>query len=253
MTQAGMTKVGVILSGCGLLDGSNITEAVLTFLSLDRNGAEIVAIAPDVEAAQTINHYTGAETRGEAHGVLAGISGEARGVLAESARLVRGKITSTHEISAHDIDALILVGGHGAIKNLCTYANDGVNATLNSDVERLVSEVAALGKPLGAMSEATVVVALALQGRQNSSPAILTAGNDARMTLDLEALGAHHQITTVEQICIDERNHIVSTSGYLLAHGPAQAEMGINKLVEHVLSMTRELSAALGGGAAVSG
>lgn len=248
-----MTKVGVILSGCGLLDGSNITEAVLTFLALDRNGAEIVALAPDVEAAQTINHYSGAEVRGESHGVLAGESGESRGVLAESARLVRGKITSAHEVSAHDIDALILVGGHGAIRNLCTYANDGTGATLNSDVERLVAEVVALGKPLGAMSEATVVVALALQTRQNASPAILSAGNDARLTLDLEALGARHQITTVDQICIDERNRIVTTAGYLLAHGPAQAETGINKLVEHVLSMTREMSAALGEGTAVSG
>lgn len=236
-----MIKVGVLLSGCGFLDGSEISEAVLTLLALERSGAEVVAIAPDVEAAHSVNHYTGEEVRGES-----------RGVLAESARLVRGKITSIKEISAHDLDALILIGGFGAVKNLCTYVNDGAAATLNADVERLVSEMAALGKPLGSMCAASMVVALALRGRQNASPAILTFGNDARMTLDAESLGAHHRITTVDQVCIDERNRLVSTSAFLLAHGPAEAEGGINKLVELVLGMVRETNATYGGGAAVA-
>ncbi len=241
MTQAGMTKVGVILSGCGFLDGSEISEAVLTLLALERGGAEVVALAPDVEAAHTVNHYSGEEVRGES-----------RGVLAESARIVRGKITSINEISAHDIDALVLVGGFGAVKNLCTYANDGANATINSGVERLVSEVVALGKPLGSMCAASMVVALALRGRENASPAILSFGNDARMTLDVESLGAHHQVTTVDQICIDERNRIVSTPAFMLTHSTAQAEIGISKLVERVLGMAREMSATYRGDAAVS-
>src|SRR5438045_1024255 len=115
-----MSKVGVLLSGCGVEDGSEIYEAVLTLLALDKAGAQIVALAPDTEQAQVINHYTGDEVRiGE---------GSVRDVLAESARIVRGKIVSINEVSAHDIDALIIPGGYGAVKNLCTYATDGVNA-----------------------------------------------------------------------------------------------------------------------------
>ena len=42
-----MARVLVILSGCGVYDGSEIHEAVLTLLHLDRCGAEVVMAAPD--------------------------------------------------------------------------------------------------------------------------------------------------------------------------------------------------------------
>ena len=40
-------KIGVVLAGCGYLDGAEIHEATLTLLALDRMGAEVVAMAPD--------------------------------------------------------------------------------------------------------------------------------------------------------------------------------------------------------------
>jgi enhancing lycopene biosynthesis protein 2 len=227
-----MTKVGVILSGCGHLDGSEISEAILTILALDRAGVTIVALAPDVEAAQVTNHYNGEEMRGQS-----------RDVLAEAARLVRGKITSLNEVSAHDLDALIVVGGFGAAQNLCTFANDGVNATINPGVERLISETAALGKPIGAMCIAPVVVALALKNRANATPPILTVGSDPDTIAAIESWGAKHQVTSVDQICIDEGNRIVTTAAFMLATGPAQAETGINKLVEHVLGIAADTKA----------
>lgn len=228
-----MSKVGVVLSGCGYLDGSEIYEAVLTILALDRAGATIMALAPDVEGAAVINHYNGAEMRGEERG-------EGRGVLAESARIVRGKVTSLHEVSAHDLDALILVGGFGAVKNLCSYATAGVGATLNHDIHRLVEEMVAMGKPLGAMCIAPVVVALSLRGRDRADAPILTIGNDRKVATDLETWGARHQETRVDQVCIDERHRLVSTPAFMLAQSPAQAEAGINKLVECVLQMARD-------------
>lgn len=234
-----MTKVGVILSGCGFLDGSEIYEAVLTLLALDRAGATIVALAPDVEAAEVVNHYTGEESRGQV-----------RDVLAESARIVRGKITSINEVSAHDIDALIIVGGFGAAKNLSTFVNDGVGATINPGVERLISEIVALGKPLGAMCIAPTLVALALRNRENAAPPILTIGNDLKTLTALEAWGARHEVAAVDQICIDERNRIVTTPAFMLANGPAEAESGINKLVDHVLGMVREMNTTYRGDAA---
>ena len=232
-----MLKVGVILSGCGYLDGSEISEAVLTFLALDRAGATAVALAPDVDSEDVIDHYKGGEAR-EGGGVV-------RSVLTESARIVRGKITSLHEVSAHDLDALILVGGFGAVKNLCTFADDGVGASINPHVARLVTEIVALGKPLGAMCIASVVVALALRGRENVSAPILTIGDDLKTLTAMESWGARHQTTTAEQICIDEANRIVSTPAFMLASGPAQAEIGINKLVEQILGMGNQTNAEL--------
>jgi enhancing lycopene biosynthesis protein 2 len=42
-------RIGVILSGCGYLDGAEIHEAVCTLLALDEAGAEGVCMAPDRE------------------------------------------------------------------------------------------------------------------------------------------------------------------------------------------------------------
>ncbi len=42
-------KIGVILSGCGRSDGSEIHETVLTILALDKSGAKIIYMAPDIE------------------------------------------------------------------------------------------------------------------------------------------------------------------------------------------------------------
>src|SRR4028119_1915616 len=112
-----MPKVGVLLSGCGVQDGSEVYEAVLTILALERAGATVQALAPDVEQPRIVNHYTGQETRLEA-----------RNVLTESARIVRGKITSTTSVSAHDLDALIIVGGFGVLNNLSSYSAEGESA-----------------------------------------------------------------------------------------------------------------------------
>lgn len=230
-----MIKVGVILSGCGYLDGSEIYEAVLTLLALDKAGATIVAMAPDVDGSVTIDHYRGEETRG-AGGT------QTREVLAESARIVRGKITSLQEVSAHDLDALILVGGFGAAKNLCTFADEGVGASINSDVARLISESVALGKPVGSMCIASVVVALALRGREVGNAPILSIGNDLKTLTVMESWGARHQVVNVDQICIDQANKLVSTPAFMLANGPAEAETGINKLVAEVIAMATRTS-----------
>ena len=53
-----MKKVGVVLSGCGVYDGSEIQEAVFTLLAIDRCGAQAVCLAPDMELDE-LNHLTG--------------------------------------------------------------------------------------------------------------------------------------------------------------------------------------------------
>jgi enhancing lycopene biosynthesis protein 2 len=221
-----MPKVGVLLSGCGVQDGSEVYEAVLTILALERAGATVQALAPDVEQSQIVNHYTGQETRLEA-----------RGVLTESARIVRGKISSTTSVSAHDLDALIIVGGYGVVKNLCTYAVDGEDATINTDVERLIQELNGLGKPIGAMCAGTTLVALALREK---SPT-LTIGTDGSAAAGLVRLGTRHTTTEVDQIFVDDANNIVSTAAFYAAQNVSEAEPGITKLVNQVLEMVGRL------------
>ncbi|HVF11398.1 MAG TPA: isoprenoid biosynthesis glyoxalase ElbB [Abditibacteriaceae bacterium] len=227
-----MPRVGVLLAGCGVEDGSEIYEAVLTILALERGGATVQALAPDIEQAENVNHYRGYEER---TGELGGVR---RSVLSESARIVRGKITSTREVSAHDLDALIIPGGYGVTKNLCTYARDGDNATVDDDVERLIREIAGLGKPIGALCAGPILVALALRDRQPT----LTIGSDATTALGLTRLGAQHHVTGVADIYVDTKNNIVSTPAFMLAQSVSEAEPGITKLVNQVLEMTKAMA-----------
>jgi enhancing lycopene biosynthesis protein 2 len=225
-------KVGVLLSGCGVEDGSEVYEAVLSIMAVERGSATVQAMAPDVEQATVINHYTGAEVR-----TGSAMSSDRRNVLPEAARIVRGKIMSATEISAHDIDALIIPGGYGVVRNLCTFAVDAEDATVNPEVERLIQGMNGLGKPIGALCIAPVLVALALRGKNLH----LTVGSDAKTALSLTRLGATHHVTGVEDIHVDNANHIVSTAAFMLAQSVSEAEPGITKLVNRVLQMAREL------------
>jgi len=106
-------KVGVLLSGCGVYDGAEIHESVLTLLALDRAGARIACMAPDMEQLHVMNHYSQSE------------SDEKRNVLVESARIARGDIQNLAEVDASQMDALIIPGGFGAAKNLSDFAVKG--------------------------------------------------------------------------------------------------------------------------------
>lgn len=214
-------KIGVVLSGCGVYDGSEIHEAVLTLLAIDRNGAVAVCMAPDMELAE-VDHCTGQPT------------GAQRNVLVESARIARGKISDIATISAADLDAIIFPGGFGAAKNLCDFAVKGANATVQPEVARLLKEMAAAGKPIGAICIAPTVIAAAL-GKEYAPE--VTIGTDAGTAAAINATGSRHQNCPVEEFVIDRKNRIVSTPAYMLAGCISEAAEGIEKTVKTVIAM----------------
>ncbi|MCL5269729.1 MAG: isoprenoid biosynthesis glyoxalase ElbB [bacterium] len=219
-----MTRVGVCLSGCGVLDGSEIHEAVCVLLALDEAGAGIVCCAPDVPQADVTDHRTQNT-----------VPGKVRNVLEESARIARGHIRDLAQVTASDLDALVFPGGFGAAKNLCTYAADGADCQVNPDVERLLGEMLATRKPVGAICIAPVLVARVL-GRLGRQPR-LTIGNDSAPAAALAAMGAKHVNCAVDGVVVDEALKIVTTPAYMLARGPAEANAGIRKLVGEVLRL----------------
>ncbi|MCD8490535.1 MAG: isoprenoid biosynthesis glyoxalase ElbB [Geovibrio sp.] len=133
-----MPKVGVVLSGCGVFDGAEIHEAVLTLYFLQKNGAETICMAPDIEQLHVVDHL-----RGEV------ASGEKRNVLTESARIARGNIKNLADVKVSDFDALIFPGGFGAAKNLTDFALKGSDCGINSDVLRIVRETVLAKKTSG--------------------------------------------------------------------------------------------------------
>ena len=216
-----MKKIGVVLSGCGVYDGSEIHEAVLTLLAIDRQGCEAVCMAPAVELA-VINHMTGQET------------GEKRNVLVESARIARGHIRDIKEVKATELDAVILPGGFGAAKNLCDFATKGAAATVNPEVARLLKEMAAAKKPIGAVCIAPALVAAAL-GKQYSPT--VTVGNDAGTAAEIDKTGAKHQVCPVSEIVVDKANKLVTSPAYMLATRISEAAEGIDKCVKEVINL----------------
>jgi enhancing lycopene biosynthesis protein 2 len=217
-----MKKIGVVLSGCGVRDGSEIHEAVLTLLAIDRQGAEAVCMAPNVEFPVT-NHLTMQETA------------EKRNALVESARIARGNIRDIKDVRAVDLDAIVFPGGFGAAKNLCDFAMKGAAASVHPEVARLLKEMAVAGKPIGAICIAPALIAAAL-GKEYGPT--LTIGNDAGTAAEMEKAGAMHQECPVTGFVVDRKNKLVSTPAYMLANRISEPFEGIDKCVREVIAMT---------------
>jgi enhancing lycopene biosynthesis protein 2 len=218
-------KVAVILSGCGVYDGSEIHESVLTLLALAKAGAEVHCVAPDITQKHVIDH-----SRGEV------MEDEDRNVLVEAARIARGSILSLDQAKVADFDACIYVGGFGAAKNLSSYAFDGADYDVDPAVIDWIQAAHAAGTPQGFMCIAPVLAARAL-GKDN---VVLTIGNDAETAAALQGKGAQHQACAVDDIITDQGNRVVSTPAYMLAESITEAEAGINRLVEAVLQLARQ-------------
>jgi enhancing lycopene biosynthesis protein 2 len=216
-------KVGVILSGCGVYDGAEIHESVITMLAIDRAGAEMVICAPDVEQMHVVNHHTGEVAEGER-----------RNVRVESARIARGPVADVAEVRADDLDALILPGGFGAAKNLCTFATAGADCEVDPGVAALVRDVHAQGKPIAAVCIAPAVLARVLGGEGPE----LTIGNDAGTAGALETMGATHVSCPVTEFVVDRERKLITSPAYMLATSISEAAEGIGKTVDALLEMT---------------
>ena len=216
-------KVGVILAGCGVYDGSEVTESVLTLLALEKAGAEPVCMAPDKEQLHVINHLTGEET------------GEKRNVLVESARIVRGNVEDVAGASADDLDALVLPGGFGAAKNLSRFAVDGPDGEVDPGVRKLIEAVHAARKPIGFICITPAIAAQVLGGEGVE----VTIGTDEATASAIESCGARHVDRAVDEIHEDPERRVVSTPAFMLGQRPSEVAPGIEKLVRTVMGWIR--------------
>lgn len=217
-----MKHVAVILSGCGAYDGAEIYESVLTLLALERAGAKVTCVAPDIAQKHVIDHRTGEE-----------MVDSDRNVLTEAARISRGEIEPLDNLKVETFDAIIFVGGYGAAKNLSSYAFDGVSYDVDAGVIDLIQAAHAQSKALGFICISPVLAARA----PGDKGVQLTIGSDPDTAAALEAKGAKHVECAVSDAVTDRRNRVVSTPAYMLANSITEAESGINTLVAEVLKL----------------
>lgn len=216
-----MVKIGVVLSGCGVNDGAEIHESVITLLALDRAGAEAVCMAPDGDQADVVDHVAGQPVN------------ETRNILKESARIARGDIRNIAGVKAADLDGVIVPGGFGAAKNLCNFAVAGDGCEVHPEVERLLKECRGEGKPIGAICIAPCILAKVF-GDENPT---LTIGNDPGTAGVLEKMGARHADCAVQDCVVDSDRKLVTSPAYMLAQSIGQAADGIEKAVAEVVKM----------------
>lgn len=216
-----MIRVGVVLSGCGFLDGAEIHESVLTLLALDRAGAEVIVFAPDKPQHQVINHFTKQPTS------------ESRNVLTESARIARGNVQPLSQADAIQLDALIVPGGFGVVKNLSDLAFSGADCEIDGDLSRLVRAMHQSKKPMG-----FICIAPALLPKILGIPVRLTIGTDIDTAELIETMGGEHIPCPVDDIVLDVDNLIVTTPAYMLARSIKEAAVGIDMLVARVLELS---------------
>ena len=215
-----MKNVGVVLSGCGVYDGAEIHEAVLTLLALDRAGARAVCFAPDKSQLHVINHLTGDEMP------------EERNVLVESARIARGNIQPLSQVDASQLDALIVPGGFGAAKNLSSFASEGAECWIDKDLAKLTQQMHKANKPIGFMC-----ISPALLPKLLDQQVRLTIGNDPDLGEVIDAMGGEPVICPVDDIVVDIENKVVTTPAYMLAKSIGEVADGIDKLVSRVLDL----------------
>ena len=222
-------KIGVLLSGSGVYDGSEIHEAVFTLLSIDERGAEYQLFAPDKTQLHVINHRTGEEME------------ESRNVLTEAARIARGDIQDVADLHMKDYDALVIPGGFGAAKNLNTWALNGPNSDIDPEVERVIREAVDSRKPIAALCMGPTVVAKALQGTEQH--ATMTVGStEAPSPYDIQgisdglsAVGAEPVMKTVQQIAVDNELKLVTAPCYMMEARISEIRNNIDQAIEKLI------------------
>ncbi|OJX68121.1 isoprenoid biosynthesis glyoxalase ElbB [Magnetospirillum sp. 64-120] len=212
-------KFAVVLSGCGVYDGAEIHEAVLTLLAVDRAGATYQCFAPDVAQMHVVNHLTGQPMD------------ESRNVLVEAARIARGAIKPLSELRAADFDAVLFPGGFGAAKNLCTFAVAGPDCSVNPDAEAAIKAFHAAGKPIGALCISPALVAKVL------GKVTVTIGSDQGTAQAVEKTGATHVVASHGQTVVDAANKVVTTPCYMLDATIGQIDDGARAVVADILKM----------------
>ena len=212
-------KAAVVLAGCGVFDGAEIHEAVMTLYAIDRMGGTYQVFAPNVKQHHVINHVTGEAMN------------EARNVLTEAARIARGKIKALTEYRVADFDALIFPGGFGVAKNLCTYAFDGTDCHVDRVVEAAIRDTHRAGKPIGALCISPVLITRVLGN------VTVTIGDDPSTAKDIAAMGGRHEVKRHGEVSVDIKNRIVTAPAYMLNANITDIALDAEEVIKAIMAM----------------
>lgn len=213
-------SAAMVLSGCGHMDGTEIREAVLALLALEKHKVKVIFFAPDIEQVEVINHITKEV-----------VASEKRNVLLESARIARGDIEDLKKAKAQDFDMLVIPGGYGAAKNLSNLAMGQENVDVLPEFQSLILEFFKAKKPIGAICISPAVLVAALKGHAHGVE--VTIGDDSDGLI--EKLGGRHIKCSADQSAADGEHKIFSCPAYMQDSSVYQIYLGIESMIEAML------------------
>lgn len=219
-------KIGVLLSGCGVYDGAEIQESILTLLSIEEIGATAVCISVDKPQHHVINHLTGEEMN------------ESRNMMIESARIARGEVTNILDVNPADIDALVIPGGFGSAKNFTDWAFNGPDGTILPEVKLLLVNLINIGKPIAALCVSPVVLSKAIEGSNLSAKMTIGTDKDESpydikgFSAGLQKTGTATEMKSVREILIDTENKIVTAPCYMMDASILDVRKNIRSAIE---------------------
>ncbi|MCI5544078.1 MAG: isoprenoid biosynthesis glyoxalase ElbB [Azospirillum sp.] len=218
-------KVAVILSGCGVFDGSEIHEAVCTLLNLDKQDINYQCFAPNYPQSKVMNHFT--------HQIEQNAE---RNILVEASRIARGNIKDLRDFNTIDFDAVIFPGGSGAVTNLCNFSDSGTKCKVLPEIAQIITDCYESRMPIGAICIAPALIACVL-GHHGIT---VTIGNNENIAKTIEQTGAKHQICSADEVVVDHKNLVVSTPAYMLAKSIKEIDKGIGQLVAELVKLGSE-------------
>ena len=203
-------KTAVLLSGCGVYDGAEIHESVLTLLALSQNNLNFICTAPDLDQNHVINHVNGEEMN------------EKRNVFIESSRISRGEICKLSELNTQEISSIVIIGGFGAAKNLSNWAFKGPNGSVISDVKNLIIHCIVNKKPIVSLCISPTIIAKSLEDTVHNPK--LTVGStyeDSEYDIQeintaISSLGSVAVDKTTNELCYDEKLKIITAPCYMM-------------------------------------
>ena len=226
-----MKKIGVLLHGNGVFDGSEIHESVFTLLAIAEAGADAVCFAPNVNQHHVLNHTTGEEMP------------ETRNVLVESARIARGNIKDIVDINTSELDGLVMPGGFGTAKNITKWAFEGPNGPILESVKKLIVELVAQGKPIAGLCMSPTTIAKALEGTDYHAHLTVGTSNEASpyeitaISAGMESIGQVAEMASVREIVVDEKLKIVTAPCYMMEANIVEVRDNIKQAVDALIAL----------------
>jgi len=224
-------RVGVLLSGCGRLDGSDVAESILTLLVLERAGAQAVCAAPDIDQAAVIDHVSGERQEG------------ARNAWAEAARLAGPQVRPLSALGVDTIDALIVPGGEGPIATLSDYPEKHALCQIRAEVAQLLRAMLQSRRPMGFVGLSALLAARVLGPAAGVRLTVGSKGTPAAK--HAAVMGADVRPCAPEDVIVDQKARVYSTPGLLAedARLPSVAR-AVDRLVRAVVANARDRSPA---------